>query len=554
MREFARATPILGYCPAPRWGRSSAGRAPHWQCGGQGFDPPRLHQIPLFRVVLSRWVPLAAVALIICLSSAVASAEPTRAGVAVAERGLLGDVTETPPPRAVHYLRAGAWMGVMLGAGSVWYVLDDRNVLDWDKPSMSSRLTGESWRFDNNGFGMNFILHPINGSGFYAFSRANRLGAWQAALFSFLTSMTWEYIIEYNERVSINDVITTPLAGIAVGEFAHKLGWYLNSAPGSSPLRTTLAWGLGPTVAVHRALDGEEAPRSRLDNLGYSSAMWHRFGLGVSASAVETRGGHRTFAQRYEAEGKLVSLRGYRQQEGVAERWFGKMELVSLSLAVDHSRRGAGLDLRSEVWLAGYHSQVLGLRGRGEAHTVGVTANYTYRNTTSAGDDERMAWVGAPGLAADSWFRNGPWSTEIEARAMPIFGALSSPPFAAWRERYPEAKTKTILEKHGYAFGWGAVGELSLRATTGPVSLRSAIQGGTFGSDEGLDRDQDDVERDVATTERWVAFSQRVSYSIPHAPLVIGLVSENRARWSRVGFARATTGRKSVGIWAGVEF
>ncbi len=24
--------------------RSSAGRAPHWQCGGQGFEPPRVHQ------------------------------------------------------------------------------------------------------------------------------------------------------------------------------------------------------------------------------------------------------------------------------------------------------------------------------------------------------------------------------------------------------------------------------------------------------------------------------------------------------------------------------
>ena len=27
------------------WGRSSAGRAPHWQCGGHRFDPDRLHHI-----------------------------------------------------------------------------------------------------------------------------------------------------------------------------------------------------------------------------------------------------------------------------------------------------------------------------------------------------------------------------------------------------------------------------------------------------------------------------------------------------------------------------
>src|SRR5438105_8970617 len=36
-------------CPALNlhrsgWGRSSVGRAPEWHSGGQGFEPPRLHQ------------------------------------------------------------------------------------------------------------------------------------------------------------------------------------------------------------------------------------------------------------------------------------------------------------------------------------------------------------------------------------------------------------------------------------------------------------------------------------------------------------------------------
>ena len=35
--------PFLAYCD-PSWGRSSVGRAPHWQCGGQEFESPRLHQ------------------------------------------------------------------------------------------------------------------------------------------------------------------------------------------------------------------------------------------------------------------------------------------------------------------------------------------------------------------------------------------------------------------------------------------------------------------------------------------------------------------------------
>ena len=33
-----------------RWGISAAGSASHWQCGGQGFESPMLHQMkkPMF--------------------------------------------------------------------------------------------------------------------------------------------------------------------------------------------------------------------------------------------------------------------------------------------------------------------------------------------------------------------------------------------------------------------------------------------------------------------------------------------------------------------------
>ena len=34
---------IRSSAPFICWGYSSAGRAPHWQCGGQGFESPYLH-------------------------------------------------------------------------------------------------------------------------------------------------------------------------------------------------------------------------------------------------------------------------------------------------------------------------------------------------------------------------------------------------------------------------------------------------------------------------------------------------------------------------------
>lgn len=38
---------------AARWGLSSAGRALHWQCRGQGFDSPRLHHFSFAQFGLS---------------------------------------------------------------------------------------------------------------------------------------------------------------------------------------------------------------------------------------------------------------------------------------------------------------------------------------------------------------------------------------------------------------------------------------------------------------------------------------------------------------------
>lgn len=39
---FTDATLCISY---PMWGISAAGSAPHWQCGGQGFESPMLHQV-----------------------------------------------------------------------------------------------------------------------------------------------------------------------------------------------------------------------------------------------------------------------------------------------------------------------------------------------------------------------------------------------------------------------------------------------------------------------------------------------------------------------------
>src|SRR5690606_8505193 len=58
------------------------------------------------------------------------------------------------------YLRAGLEELAMLAGGTIWYLIDERNVLDWDFDSVEQRFREEAYRFDNNHFPINFVAHP----------------------------------------------------------------------------------------------------------------------------------------------------------------------------------------------------------------------------------------------------------------------------------------------------------------------------------------------------------------------------------------------------------
>jgi len=463
------------------------------------------------------------------------------------------DVLEEPPKQPLHYYRTSAWMALMLGSGALWYVLDERNVLDWDKPSLKSRLTGESWRFDNNDFGMNFILHPINGSGFYAFARANRFTPSESLGVSFGTSMIWEYVIEYNERVSINDVVTTPVAGMVIGEFAHKLAWYLGSSPSPTSSRTALGFALGPTVAVHRALDNERPAWSLPDRLGYTSRIWHEFSVESGLSETRTWDGRTEVTAAFGASGRLVSLRDYRRPRSFSS-WYSSLDFARLRLSVDGSPWGTGVELASDVWMAGHHRQTLDLHRRGTLRTLGVAAAYRYRNSWGRGHDERRSWIGLPGFVLD-WQRLGAFAhTRLEILATPLFGAVSFPSFPRVAGTRPGSRMKTILEKHGYAYGWGGSMEVTLEAALGALRLETAITSGIIDSIEGWDRDQEELTWDVPGSEHWLSVQQRLGVALPDTPLVLGVAGANHGRWSRLGPLTTALGRKNAEIWLRAEF
>jgi hypothetical protein len=120
------------------------------------------------------------------------------------------------------------------------------------------------FEWDRGEFGMNQILHPYSGNLYYSAARANNLSFWQSAAYTAGGSLVWELFME-NHYPSRNDMITTTLGGIALGEVLYRLsnlcidesaiGWNRFS-------REALATVINPMNGLNRWLDGRMKKRS----------------------------------------------------------------------------------------------------------------------------------------------------------------------------------------------------------------------------------------------------------------------------------------------------
>jgi len=134
---------------------------------------------------------------------------------------------------------------------NVFFNAFDRFVLreDYAQTSLSTMETNleSPWVFDEDGFMVNEIGHPYHGSLYFAACRSSGLGFWASALGTGLGSATWELFGEV-ERPSINDLASTTLGGMVLGEIFHRL--YAECLQSRTPLR----FAVSPMDALNEAL------------------------------------------------------------------------------------------------------------------------------------------------------------------------------------------------------------------------------------------------------------------------------------------------------------
>jgi hypothetical protein len=76
---------------------------------------------------------------------------------------------------------------------------------------------------------INQFGHPYQGSTYFASARINGFSFYQSIPFVLLGSFQWETTYEMDS--SINDIITTTIGGVSLGEILHRLFLEVNSSP-----------------------------------------------------------------------------------------------------------------------------------------------------------------------------------------------------------------------------------------------------------------------------------------------------------------------------------
>lgn len=116
---------------------------------------------------------------------------------------------------------AASVMALNLG---VWSF--DRFVRKRDYASISPSTVRENFKqgfvWDNDDLGTNMFFHPYHGNLYFNAARSSGYNFLQSGLFALGGSAMWELFME-NEYPSTNDIIATPVGGMALGETFYRI-------------------------------------------------------------------------------------------------------------------------------------------------------------------------------------------------------------------------------------------------------------------------------------------------------------------------------------------
>ncbi len=402
----------------------------------------------------------------------------------------------------------------LLGVEVALYWSDpSSNFVDWQFPDLGSKLTSrEAFRFDDNLLRTNYVYHPFAGTIHYVTTRANGFGVLPSFAAAAGSSAIYELLLEWKELVSLNDLVVTPFGGTAMGEFFYQLGNYINSEPvdaeSHSGVGEVLHEGVEATLGLprdlHDAIDSPRPPPSvPKDNLGLSSAYFHRFRALAALESIDTPSGPAGPLLGWDLDFALAAMPGF-LRVGKFKRSFSNGNFTSFQGRLLFARGAHDSELLFDSHLFGRYEQDVRAAADGKsgyANEVALAVGLDYFTTAARHRGDAYGIVHLLKPTERLWLELGPAQLHFATEAAIDFAAVHSIAYETYAQVYGEEGTKSSLQRHGYAHAWGFSGGALATLAYGGLELGARARFGHYESLEGADRTQEEVTQEMHGTE-----------------------------------------------------
>lgn len=433
-------------------------------------------------------------------------------------------------------------------------------------------LTTEAITFDSNAYITNWI-HVVGGGLYYQFARASYLSWPQSLLSCFIASSTYEYITEWREVISINDMMLTTFGGYSVGEPWFQLSDYFHHR---KSIASKVLGFMNPINELDHWLDRKK-PASRV----YAAPGWADLVLSLGGwhSTQTGRGAHD--AAIVSIETQLIRTPEY-GRPGTFSRVQRDTSLSELAFTVALRQRGPSeadlksglndeMDFYTRVVGLSWYRQSIDELGRGSAFSIGLGSALTYlrkrpvfydaRGTPvhiapppepPTGFTDKMTAAHLFGPVLD-WTRFGRGvKVRLVADAYLDFVMMNATAMNAYSAVHPIAGMKTTLSYYGYYYGYGGSASARLDVDWGPLWLRGLVSAHAWGSWQGRDRFQSDVTNNVAEADSRTRYLLKAGWRFGRAPVRLFAGVEGIHRWGRIAEIEAAT--QETRTFAGLSY
>lgn len=532
-------------------------------------------------------------------SSLLCRAAPVAAGVAIVLAPAVARADEPAPrpaasaasvdpyavfplaaPHEKHYVRASLEVGGVLAVGLVDYMLstttrggttrigDIRWGLRYDWPVLRDKLIGTGLDLDTNKLATNYVSHPLAGTLYYTAARSNHLSFVESSAFAVLGSTTWEYFGEIREVASINDLIVTPVSGIAIGEPLMQLSGFFRR--GKRNFATELASFIFSPMKVINELvdDAEPLAASRTDALGLAADPWHRFTIGAGVAVTSQGEGDATHPavtyldERFSADLRVATLPRY-AGAGHESRLFddGNVSGVRFDLGVS---RGQLVDARFATSLVpfGYYFRDGRVDARGRLHGHGVLLGLRMGFEYGVHDYDRdrlrpldiIAIASPIGVALEHRWTRGSLDVRTAIDLSGGIAAVTPLAFSAYRRSHGIDDVLTPVREAGYYHAYAIEASPTLDMGVGALRSTTSLRLDTFRAIVGHDAQEASVASGPAFRDRRSLLQSTIGFVAPGTPWRVALGLQHAFREGSVGSVRVSRGESSASASVGVEF